>query len=176
MLKVNIDYKNSPVSGHISATPNRFLNYADLIQTLGNDGAAVEFQAERTLHLTGKVKGQPVKVFMVVSTTALVGFDVFKAQIGKRILNAKLDSIKERQVNFYIILDSKLTEIEPVFTYSGKKLNYEQLTAVSKFSPLFIYDDSSLDTQARRANCSHSKKYQMTVTPFKEYFAKTEAV
>lgn len=176
MLKVKIDHKNSPVSGQISATPNRFLNYADLIDLLGKYGETIEFQAERILHLTGKLQAKPVKVFMVVSTTVWVDFEVFKSQMGKHIISSKADRVKERQVNFYIIVDEELVEIEPVFTYSGKKLNYEQLTTVSKFSPLFIYDDSSLNTQAHRANSSHAKKYQMSIKPFKEYFSKAEAV
>jgi hypothetical protein len=67
-------------------------------------------------------------------------------------------------------MDEELIEVEPVFTYSGKKLNYEQLTQVSKFCPRFIYDDSELDICARRANCSHRQKYMMKVTPFIEKY------
>lgn len=170
MRTVRINSKNSPVSRSICATPNAFLDYEDIVKDAKSRRTnEADYKAERVIHLTNSTGKQ--KVFMLIQTTVTVEFSTFNALTGLSFCTPKLKCIADRKVSFYCVdQKNKLEEVNATFGYNGKTLNFDELTQVGNFSPLFIYDDSELSTAIHRSVSSWKKNYKPTIKPFIECF------
>lgn len=171
MKTVRINFKNSPVSGSIHASRPVFLNYAELVaDTKSHIEMEKDYQAERVIHLTNSTGNQ--NIFMVIQTTVTVSFTSFQPQYGGSFIVPKLKEVVSRKVVFYCLdKGKKLEEVNATFGYSGKTLNYNELTQVGNFKPQFIYDDSELEIAVHRSHISFKddrNDYKPQITPFAE--------
>lgn len=166
MKTVRINSRNSLVSGSIVATPNRFLNYAEIVADAKKRIEMEKaYQAERIITLSNSSGKQPV--YMLIQSTVIVAFEIFNSEMGFSRLIPKIKEITDRKVKFYCLDKNKQPEeVNPTFRYNGKTLNYEELTQVGNFKEGFIYDDCELGIAVHRSVCSRNKDYAASVTPF----------
>lgn len=168
MRTVRINPKQSPVSGSLTATSNRFLNYAEIMADARKRvDMEKSYQAERVITLSNSTGKQPV--YMVVQTCVTATFEVVKSEMGYHHIIPKMKEVADRKIKFYCFDENKqLEEVQPTFRYNGKTLNFEELTKVSKFIEGFIYNDSELGIALYRSVSSRNKDYALTVKPFTE--------